>query len=152
MIAKKSPLILNNFFLLNHQYQFIQTNEIPNILEITEQYPIEIDFVVQKVNEEFYQLFTKIGVNNAEKPLSGYKLFIEGACIFSFDKSANLSEIDKSNLLHLSGISICINSLRNIIATITTNGLFGKYTLPTIDVNQLLADKNEIIEKQAQSK
>ncbi|HEY4787793.1 MAG TPA: hypothetical protein VIH57_17175 [Bacteroidales bacterium] len=152
MIAKKSPLILNNFFLLNHQYQFIQPTEVPNIVEITEQYPIEIDFAVQSVNDGFYQLFTKIGINNTDKPLPGYRLFIEGACVFSFDISANLSDVDKSNLLHISGINICINSLRNIIATITTNGLFGKYTLPAIDVNQLLADKNEIIEKLAQSK
>ena len=152
MIAKKSPLILNNFFLLNHRYQFIQPTEVPNIVELTEMYLIDIDFVVQVVDEDLFQLFIKIGVNNTEKALPGYRLFIEGACVFSFDKSVNLSDVDKSNLLHFSGISICINNLRNIIATITTNGLFGKYTLPTIDVNQLLADKNEAIEKQAQSK
>jgi preprotein translocase subunit SecB len=55
-------------------------------------------------------------------------------------------------MLHFSGINICVNSLRNIIATVTANGLFGKYTLPSIDVNQLIADKNQLSEKQNQPK
>jgi len=148
MIAKKSPLILNNFFLLSHKYQFIHPTEAPNIIEIMENYHIEIDFGIQGVNDEFFQLFTKIDINNNDKSLPGYKLFIEGACVFAFDKTANLSEIDKASLLHISGINICINSLRNIIAIITSNGPFGKYTLPSIDVNQLLEDKNQMNEKQ----
>ena len=152
MKAKKSPLVLNNFILLNNTYKFIQATEDINIIEIMEQYSIDIDFVIQPVNEEFYQLFTKIGINNIDQPLPGYKQFIEGACIFSFDKEAGLSEMDKGTLLHISGLNISINSLRNIVAVITANGPFGKYTLPAIDVNQLLADKKQIIEKQKLSK
>lgn len=152
MKAKKSPLVLNSFLLLNHNYQFIQQEEIPSTLEIMEQYPIEIDFVIKEVNDGFCQLFIKIEINNIDKPLPGYKLFIEGVCIFSFDKSAPVSENDKSALLHISGISIGINSLRNIISTITSNGPFGKYTLPPIDVNQLLEDKRQIVEKQNKTK
>ena len=117
-----------------------------------EQYSILIDFAIQAVNNEFFQLFTKIEINNIDKPLPSYKMFIEGACIFSFAKNEKLTENDKASLLHISGISISINSLRNVIEIITANGPFGKYTLPSIDVNQLLADKNEIIEKQNQAK
>ncbi len=152
MIAKKSPLILNSFFLLNHQYQFIQPTEEPNVIDVFDQYSIEIDFALQKVNDDYFQLFTKIDINNSEKPLPGYRISIEGACLFSFDKTANLSENDQANMLHFSGINICVNSLRNIIATVTANGLFGKYTLPSIDVNQLIADKNLLNEKQNQPK
>lgn len=148
MKAKKSPLILNSFLLLNHNYQFIQQVEVPFNIEIMEQYPIEIDFVIQEANDEIYQLFTKIDINNIDKPLQGYKLFIEGVCVFSFDKTNEISETDKSALLHISGISIGINSLRNILSTVTSNGPFGKYTLPSIDVNQLLEDKRLSIEQQ----
>jgi len=148
MKAKKSPLVLNSFLLLNHNYQFIQQAEVPFNIEIMEQYPIEIDFVIQEANDGFFQVFTKIDVNNIDKPLPGYKLFIEGVCIFSFGKNEQISDNDKSSLLHISGISIGINSLRNIISTITANGPFGKYTLPSIDVNQLLEDKRQIVEKQ----
>ena len=148
MKAKKSPLILNRFLLINHKYQFIQQEEVAFTTEIMEQYPIEIDYVINEVNDGIYQLFTKIDVNNIDKPLPGYKLFIEGVCIFSFDKTNQISNSDKSALLHISGISIGINSLRNILSTITSNGPFGIYTLPSIDVNQLLEDKKQISAKQ----
>ena len=148
MKAKKSPLILNSFLLINHNYQFIQQEEVPFNIEIMEQYPIEIDYVIQEANDGMYQLFTKIDINNIDKPLPGYKLFIEGVCIFSFDKT-QISDSDKSALLHISGISIGINSLRNVLSTITSNGPFGKYTLPSIDVNQLLEDKRQMGEKQS---
>jgi len=152
MKAKKSPLVLNSFLLLSHNYQFIQQEEIPSTVEIMEQYPIEIDFVIKEVNDGFCQLFIKIEINNLDKPLPGYKLFIEGVCIFSFDKSVQVSDNDKSALLHISGISIGINSLRNILSTITSSGPFGKYTLPSIDVNQLLEDKRLSVENQKISK
>lgn len=152
MKAKKSPLILNSFLLINHNYQFIQQEEVPFNIEIMEQYPIEIDYVIQEANDGMYQLFTKIDINNTDKPLPGYKLFIEGVCIFLFDKSNLISDTDKSALLHNSGISIGINSLRNVLSTITSNGPFGKYTLPSIDVNQLLEDKRLSAENQKTSK
>lgn len=148
MKAKKSPLILNSFLLINNNYQFIQQEEVPFNIEIMEQYPIEIDYVIQEANDGMYQLFTKIDINNIDKPLPGYKLFIEGVCIFSFDKTNQISNSDKYALLHLSGISIGINSLRNVLSTITSSGPFGKYTLPSIDVNQLLEDKRQLENKQ----
>lgn len=152
MIAKKSPLILKNFFLLKHHYKFIDPSDTTTTVEIVDQYSIDIDFAILKANDDLFQLFTKIDVNNIESPLPGYKLFCEGVCVFSFEKGVELTEEDKNSLLHISGISICINSLRNIMATITSNGPFGKYSLPTIDVNQLLSDKKEVIEKANQSK
>ncbi|MBU1009647.1 MAG: protein-export chaperone SecB [Bacteroidetes bacterium] len=151
MKAYRSPLILNNFFLLNHQYHVIQPpnnqsdDETP-MSEIVNQYNLEIDFAFQNIDNNNYQLFTKIGINDLEKPLPGYLLFIEGVCVFSFDTSEELTEKDKSDLLHISGLNICINSLRNIIATTTANGPIGKYTLPSINVNKLLTDKHNQIE------
>jgi len=151
MKAYRSPLILNNFILLNHQYQVIQppnneNDDEASMAEIVNQYNLEIDFAFQNIDDNRFQLFTKIGVNDIDKPLPGYTLFIEGLCVFSFDTSEKLSEKDKSDLLHISGLNICINSLRNIIATTTANGPIGKYTLPSINVNKLLNDKHAQIE------
>jgi preprotein translocase subunit SecB len=147
MKAKKSPLVLHNFFLLNQKYQFIQPADPPDIIKFMDQYSIDIDYAFKPIKNGFFQLFTKIDVNNIDKPLPGYKLFIEGVCIFSFDENKAIPENKKNLLLHISGINIGINSLRNIIAVITANGPFGKYTLPAIDVNQLLEDKKRITEK-----
>ncbi|WMJ72152.1 preprotein translocase subunit SecB [Cytophagaceae bacterium ABcell3] len=104
-------------------------------------YNIDIDFALKSIDENLFQLFTKININDLEKPLPGYVLFIEGVCIFAFDKPEELSNKEKSNLLHISGLNICINSLRNNLTIATANGPLGKYTLPSIDVNKLLIDK-----------
>ena len=145
MKAYKSPLILNNFFLLNLEYQFRQPDSgtKTNVPDLIDNYNIDIDFAFHKLDKETFQLFTKIGVNNIEKPLFGYMLFLEGVCVFSFNQQIKLSEHDKSSLLHFSGLNICINSLRNILSTTTANGPFGRYTLPSIDVNLLLDDKHK---------
>jgi len=145
MKAYKSPLILNNFLLLNHRYHFIQppNDKKINILDLVNKYYLDIDFAFNNIDDGVYQLFTKIAVNDIEKPLPGYVLFIEGMCIFTFDKNIELTDQDKSDLLHISGLNICINSLRNILATITANGPFGKYSLPSIDVNKLLINKHK---------
>lgn len=149
MKANPSPLKLNNFLLLNHHYNFIQPddNEEINILETVNQYNLDIDFTFREISAGEFQLFTKIGVNDQKKPLPGYILFAEGVCFFSFDKTKELTDQDKSNLLHISGLNICINSLRNILASTTAHGPFGKYTLPAIDVGQLLKDKQAKSEK-----
>jgi preprotein translocase subunit SecB len=141
MKAKKSPLALKAFLLLNNKYQFIRGKDKQDVSALMEDYDIDIDYAIIRDNEGEYQLFTKIGINNIENPLPGYKIFIEGVSIFSFDEKLHVSERDKKMLLHISGLNICINSLRNVISIITSNGPFGKYTLPSIDVNQLLKDK-----------
>lgn len=105
---------------------------------------MDIDYAIPESVDDNYQLYTKIGVNSVEKPSPGYVLFIEGVCVFTINKSHKLTEEDISNLLHFSGISICINSLRNILGTATAHGPFGKYTLPSIDVKKLLADKHQL--------
>lgn len=146
MKAYKSPLILHDFLLLNHEYQFIQpTTDNGNIKELIEDYNLDIDFVFNSMDNDMMQLFTKIKVNNIEEPLPGYVLFVEGVCIFKFDKSSKLNEKEKDNLLYVSGLNICINSLRNILATTTSNGPFGKYTLPAINVNKLFEDKQDLV-------
>lgn len=150
MKANRSPLKLNNFLLLNHHYNFIQPNDDQeiNIIETVNQYNLDIDFTFKEIGKDEFQLFSKIGVNDQEKPLPGYILFVEGVCFFSFDKNIQLTDQNKSNLLHISGLNICINSLRNILASTTANGPFGKYTLPAIDVGQLLKDKQAKLEKE----
>jgi len=143
MKANKSPLILNNFFLLNHQYNIVQPEEGVEIEELINNYYLDIDFSFQESEENVIQLFTKIGINNIETPNPGYSLFVEGVCVFSFNKSVKLTTKEESNLLHFSGLNIIINSLRNILANTTVNSPFGKYILPSIDVNKLLSDKQK---------
>jgi len=146
MIAKKSPLILKNFLLLKQTVEFVPTssNKTIDVQKITDQYPVDIDFVIQDSQKPLYQLFVKIEINFSEQKLPGYSIFSEGVGVFEFDKSVADNETEKGNFLYFSGISICINSLRSIISGVTSHGPFGKYSLPSIDVNELLKDKGVI--------
>lgn len=145
MLAKKSALILKDFFLLGQNIRFNQPDESNTnvvISEITDQYQINLDYSLKKVEGTFFQMFVKVEINLGENQLPGYSIFCEGVGIFDFNESQIKSENDKVSLLYLSGLSICINSLRSIIAGVTSHCPFGKYTFPSIDVNQLLKDKN----------
>jgi len=146
MIAKKSPFILKNFLLLKQSIEFIPPSNDPvqNIPVITDLYNIDIDFSIQVPQNSLYQIFLKIEINFSEQKHPGYSMFSEGVGIFEFDSSVEKNEAEKNNYLYFSGISICINSLRAIISSITSHGPFGKYTLPSIDVNELLKDKGII--------
>jgi len=148
MKAQKSPLVLHNFFIVNQNYKVLQpadTNKI-NIKDFFDKYYLDIDFAFKQLKGTHFQLFTKIAVNQNQNPLPGYAIFIEGACLFSFSDEIQMSVKDKASLLHFSGLNICINSLRNIVTTVTSSGPFGRYILPAIDVKQLLADKKTIME------
>ena len=143
MIAKKSPFILRNFLLLKQSIEFVPppNDQAINISEITDLYNIDIDFTIQDDQKPFYQIFVKIEINVSEQKQFGYSIVSEGVGIFEFDKSIENIEKEKGNYLYFSGISICINSLRSIILNVTAHSPFGKYTLPSIDVDELLKDK-----------
>ena len=145
MLVKKSALSLKDFFLLNQNIRFNQpddSNSSAIISEITDQYQINLDFSLNKEDNTLFQMFVKVEINLGESKLPGYSIFCEGVGIFDFNESQVKSENDKVSLLYVSGLSICINSLRSIIAGVTSHCPFGKYTFPSIDVNQLLKDKN----------
>ena len=151
MIAKKSQLLLRNFLLLKQTIEFIPTptSEPINIQDITDLYPIDIDFFIQDSQKPLYQLFVKIEINLSDQKLPGYSIFAEGVGVFEFDKSIENNDSEKGNFLYYSGISICINSLRSIIANVTSHGPIGKYTFPSVDVNELLKDKGVLKQKPA---
>lgn len=69
---------------------------------------------------------------------------VEGTSIFEFNKTDNITDEDKASLLNYSGLSITINYIRGFIATLTSYAPFGRYNLPTIDVNDLLSRKHEM--------
>ena len=153
MIAKKSLLILRNFLLLKQTIEFVPTPTADpiNIQEITDLYPVDIDFFIQDSQKPLYQLFVKIEINLTDQKLPGYSIFAEGVGVFEFDKSIEENVAEKGNFLYFSGVSICINSIRSIIANVTSHGPLGKYTLPSIDVNELLKDKG-VIKQESVSK
>ena len=140
MKAHLSPLTLVDFVITNNIFKFIPPTEESNIKEIAASYEIDIDFAILN-DKENTRVFIKIGINNSGNVKPGYSIFAEGVGVFQLLKDANLSEEDKKSLLQYSAVSIAVNSLRGFISTLTANAPFGRYVLPSIDVNNLFHQK-----------
>ena len=140
-----SPLILKDFAITENQFTFISVNEdIHNLEELFHSYPIDIDFGYSE-NDLYVTVSVKIQVNHADSPdlLGGYSIIAEGTSIFEFNNKVKLSNDERASLLNYSGLSITINHVRGFIAALTSYAPFGRYNLPTIDVNSLLSKKRD---------
>jgi preprotein translocase subunit SecB len=147
MIAKKSPLVLETFFVVENRFKFIQPEEeIEDVqTELFSAYEIDLDFTIRPVLNESdniikFNVYTKMGVNQLKTPKSGYSSFVEGIGAFSLSKE-NLTDLDVDNLTNLSSVSIMINCLRGVLMDISSNAPLGRFILPSIDVNDLLKQK-----------
>ena len=148
MIAKKSPLVLETFFVVENRFKFIQPEEeIEDVqVELFNDYEIDLDFTVRPILSESesmikFNVYTKMGVNQLKIPKWGYSSFVEGIGVFNITKE-NLTDTDIDNLTNLSSVSIMINCLRGVLMDISSNAPFGRYILPSIDVNDLIKQKS----------
>ena len=144
MIAIPSEIHLENFAVLQSHYLFIEPKKnIKDPLKIFKTYEIDIDFAHKVNDNKTIQVFTKISVNQNEKPLPGYQLFVEGAAVFLLDETDGLTEDEEKNLKFYSTVSILIGYLRNTLTAITASSPMGPYLLPPINMPDLFHKKSE---------
>lgn len=151
MKIKKSILNLGQFSVAKSIFEtiFPEENLPKNINQSIENHSIDVDFDVlipstesgeSDQDKEVYIVSVRIKIN--EEKLMGYYIFVESASFFSFPKNNQIKEEEKQALIS-SGVNISITSLRNYISNITTFSFFGQYILPTIDMVDLLKQKQE---------
>lgn len=146
MKPQLSPLLLLDFAILNSNFKFLAPQGNFDLTESVSSYALDIDFaIVQEATNT--RVFIKASINQIEEMLPGYAIFAEGVAVFGLNEKANLSAADKNNLLQYAAVSIALNSLRGFIAALTANAPFGKYLLPSIDVNHLFMQKNQLAKK-----
>lgn len=144
MLAKRSEIQLQNFAVLQSNYQYIPTDEDPQTIQkVFDEYDIDIDFTHRSGENNEIQVFTKLSINNSEKTLPGYSLFIEGAGIFFIDPNQVSKKEEEINLKYYSTISILLGYLRNSLSNMTASAPLGPYILPPIDLSDLFMKKNE---------
>lgn len=143
MIVKESPLVLSNFLLLKSSFEFIEPKSESEvaITDIFKKYGVDVDYSIRGDGNNA-NIFVKVEVNNADERFCGYSLMFEGVGIFGFEENNDLSVDEKRSLIYYSAISICISNIRAIIANMTAYGPFGRYLLPSIDLNDLIVSKN----------
>jgi preprotein translocase subunit SecB len=97
--------------------------------------------------DEFY-FFMEVWINQEEKPLPGYKIYVAGNGLF---RIAHLGTKDKEtlhNLQVISPASLMVNTLRSAISDATSYSVLGRYNLPAIDILSLIRAKaDELVPK-----
>lgn len=146
MKAQISPLNLLDFAIINCSLKFIAPTENTDIRKLVSEYPLDIDFAIIQESDRT-RVFIKTAINQEEHEMPGYSIFAEGVAMFELSKSATLTEEDKKALLQYSAVSIALNSLRGFISSLTANAPFGKYILPSIDINDLFRQKAKSVQK-----
>ena len=144
MIALQSEIHLERFAVLQSHYDFNPPKRDPKDLQqLFKSYEIDIDFAHHFNEDKTIQVFTKISINQNEKPMPGYHLFVEGVAVFSLDKSEELTEDEEKNLKVYSTVNILIGYLRNTLTAITASAPMGPYLLPPINMSDLFRKKSE---------
>lgn len=146
MKPKLSPLVLLDFSILNSTFTFQPPKDDELIRKLFLAYPLDIDFaLVNEAKNRTLRVFVKVSVNQGDSGFEGYKIFAEGVAIFNLIKDEGISKEDRSSLLEYSSVSIAINSLRAFISNLTAHAPFGKYILPSIDVNDLFKQRAALL-------
>jgi preprotein translocase subunit SecB len=146
MTPQSSPLKLLDFAIINSSFKFIAPPDNTDIRVSVSQYDLDVDFAIIQQPENS-RVFIKAAINQIEVEKPGYAIFAEGVAVFDLDKNTTLSEEDKKALLQYSAVSIALNSLRGFIASLTANAPFGRYILPSLDVNDLFKQKAAMVQK-----
>lgn len=147
MKVKKSELKLVDFYLLEHHFlvnnpEDDEDSNIDDVEALFDDYKIDIDFTHRDIEEDLFQAFVVIKVNDVKNKKMGYSLNLTGVANFKLDPK--IAATDKSaydNLKHFSTVNIVINHLRNVIGLTTAFAPLGRYNLPAIDISDLFKQK-----------
>lgn len=143
MIALKSALNLEHFAVLQSHYDFTQPKRNPkDTLKLFQSYEIDIDFAHHFEEDGLIRVFVKIGINQSNNEIPGYKLFVEGVGFFRITDNS-LNENDLNSLQYYSTVNMIIGYLRNTLTSLTSSSPMGPYLLPSIDLNDLFSKKSK---------
>lgn len=133
MIVKESLLKFENFAVLNSSCIYNHGENLSP--ELVNSYPLDINLEILAHKEERkFKVIVSAKVNENNNP--GYHIDVVSVTFFSIGDDASDSDIDI--LIKQSGVQMAIANLRAYIEVLTSYYPLGKYTIPTIDLNDLL--------------
>ena len=141
MEIKESPLEIIDYGALNITFNSVLCDKKEEI-DIYK-YPIEIDFGLDESENNQKMLFIKVWSNFNDKPGPGYSFCVETATLFRIENAEELDEQTMNNLLTYTVLGIAYSNLRNIINNISNTGPYGRYILPSIDLQDLVSNKHK---------
>ena len=136
-----SPLNVIDLAVINFEFNFIQPVEKEefDIRKHFAEYSLDIDFGIH--SNEIIQVFIKAEINRGVEKQPGYSIMAVAACIFEFNKNIEITKEAQNSIEGFSTIYIALNALRGFISQITSNAPMGRYILPSVDLNDLIAQK-----------
>lgn len=134
-----SPLRILDFAITMMDFGLVFADRELSLSAEFERYEVDIDF--DMIKEGDLRVFIRASVNQGPKKLAGYTLKAEAVCLFELDGKRKLKESEQSSIEGFSTIYIALNSLRGLISNFTANAPFGRYILPSIDLNDLIEKK-----------
>ena len=149
MEIKKSELSLKGFSILNSSFSSTEEKNNVNF----EDYKIEIDFRVSgKSKYETFENLMMLNINSMENPLDGYSFSIVALGKFKIDDIDSHPQEKVNNLVFRSSVPMMIANLRAYLFSLTSYGKFGIYSLPSIDVMDLLTKHSQALERKNENK
>lgn len=155
MKVTPSPLKLVDLSVINLVCHFIAPKKQIDVNKLFESYEVDINFgVAKQSNANSFQLFMKAEINYDQSlalQKEGYAMFIECAGIFTIEKDI-IKDSEKSVQLTNSALVMMLNFLRTKLADYTAQFPFGVYFIPSIDLNELVKEKQKTLTPKKGSK
>jgi len=138
-----SNLEIINYYVLNLTFNAVPFGEEEPDEIISEAFPVDVDFGLQESDEGISMLFMKAEANFGENLEIGYSYFIETATFFRIIDEEKLDPQLVANLRSNSIVGMAYSILRGILNDVSSNGPYGRYMLPSVDLIDLVRRKSE---------
>ncbi len=144
----RSELDLKDFVVLKCNFESIfPEKEAVEASKALKDLPVDIDFnLFQNEKSNEFRIVIDVKINCNEEKLPGYTIVAKAASRFDLNIIEENPE-DKKNGLINSAVQITINSVRGYLWSGTSFGIYGRYTLPTINLPALMKAKVDQKEK-----
>lgn len=153
MIAKPSPLSWIHFGILKWEQQFIErpdNSKESSVFESYKDYKIDVDFSHGNIDDKTIQVFIKISINQTAEPLPGYSILIEAIGVFDTTNTSLLTEEEVKNLEVTGTTNLMISRIRGLIPLLSSQGPYGAYELPLLNLGDLIDQKIQSIDTKAE--
>lgn len=141
MKPRLSPLEILDFAITQFDFSFNPSKEEVGIDTYYSKYDIDIDFSIQ--TRDFLIVNVRADINRGEQPMPGYSILCEATCFFKLTSNIKMSDQERDSIEGYSTLYISLNALRGLISGFTSNAPWGRYILPSIDLNDLIENKRK---------
>jgi len=102
---------------------------------------IDFDIFDNKDNNDYFFIDLKIdSFPKTKRKTAGYDFKVRIKADFELYKRDNYEESKQFQYILYSALPMTISLIRSEISHLTANGIYGKYTLPAIDLQKLVND------------